>query len=55
MTGVDPKRKISDLSDVEMERVVNTIKIIEGWKPGQQTGFGEIANILQNLDREYES
>lgn len=55
MTGVNPTRKISDLSDEEMDSVVNTIKIIEGWKPGTQTAFGEIANILQNLGREYES
>ena len=35
MTGLSINRKMSDLSDSELDKVVNAIRKIEGWKPGQ--------------------
>ncbi len=35
MTGLSINKKISDLSDAEMTRVVSAIRTIEGWTPGR--------------------
>ena len=35
LTGLSINRKISDLSDSELDKVVNAIRQIEGWKPGK--------------------
>lgn len=37
MTGIDLSKKICDLTEEEMERVISTIKIIEGWRVGKIT------------------
>ena len=37
LTGVDIERKICDLNDEEMERVVQVIKQLEGWRVGKLT------------------
>ena len=37
MTGLDLNRKIRDLTDEEIECVINTIKILEGWRAGNVT------------------
>lgn len=37
LTGVDLNRKLCDLNNEEFERVVKTIKQIEGWVPGKLT------------------
>ena len=52
MTGIDPKRKISDLSAMEIEAVANAIKIIEGWNPGTQKNFGIVAQLLHETQHE---
>ncbi len=35
LTGLSINRRISDLSDAELDKVVNAIRQIEGWKPGR--------------------
>lgn len=35
LTGLDLNRKISDLSDAELDRMANAIRVIEGWTPGR--------------------
>ena len=35
LTGLSINRKISDLNDLELDKVVNAIRHIEGWQPGQ--------------------
>ena len=37
LTGVDLNKKLCDLNEEEFERVVKTIKQIEGWVPGKLT------------------
>ena len=37
LTGLDLNRKLCDLNEEEFERVVKTIKQIEGWVPGKLT------------------
>jgi hypothetical protein len=39
MTGISLNKKLNQLTPEEMERVVNTIKVIEGWKPGKNETF----------------
>lgn len=34
LTGLSINRMMSDLSDTELDKVVNAIRRIEGWKPG---------------------
>ena len=36
-TGLDITRKLRDLNEEELERVAQTIKKLEGWKPGKLT------------------
>lgn len=36
-TGLDINRKLRDLNEEELERVAQTIKRLEGWKPGKVT------------------
>lgn len=35
ITGMSINRRISELSDAELDKVANAIRQIEGWKPGQ--------------------
>ena len=35
LTGQSINRRISELNDTELEKVVNAIRTIEGWQPGQ--------------------
>lgn len=35
LTGLSVNRRISELNDAELDKVVNAIRQIEGWKPGQ--------------------
>lgn len=35
ITGLSINRRISELSDAELDKVANAIRQIEGWKPGQ--------------------
>ena len=35
LTGLSINKRMSDLSDAELSRVANAIKVIEGWKPGK--------------------
>lgn len=35
ITGLSINRRISELSDEELDKVANAIRQIEGWKPGQ--------------------
>lgn len=37
LTGLDINRKLCDLNDEEFERVLKTIKYLEGWVPGKTT------------------
>ena len=48
-TGIDANRKLSDLSDAEMDKIAETIKVLEGWKPGKQEAFGLVADVLKEI------
>lgn len=39
MTGLSLSRKVGQLSDSELDKVANAIKIIEGWKTGKEVFF----------------
>lgn len=51
MTGVSLNKKLNQLTPEEMERVVNTIKILEGWKPGKNEPF-DAGTKISYVDQE---
>ena len=48
-TGLDINRKIRDLNEEELERVAQTIKRLEGWKPGKLTRIEAQKQIIDTL------
>jgi hypothetical protein len=47
MTGIDLNVRLRDLTEEEMERVIKTIRQLEGWVPGQLT-YVEPQQMIQN-------
>ena len=48
-TGLDITRKLCDLSEEELERVAQTIKRLEGWKPGKVTYMESLKNKQKEI------
>ena len=48
-TGLDITRKLCDLSEEELERVAQTIKRLEGWKPGKVTYTESLKNKQKEI------
>lgn len=51
-TGIKTNRKMCDLSDDEIDKIANTIKILEGWIPGEHQSFGGVSDILEEIHRQ---
>ena len=51
-TGIDVNRKLKDLSDAELDKIADTIKILEGWKIGNLSSFGVLSDLLQEINSE---
>lgn len=49
ITGINVNRKLADLNVEELDKVAETIKILEGWKPGDSHEFGFIVNVLKQI------
>ncbi len=45
-TGININRKLKDLSDEELDKIAETIKVLEGWKVGNQAAFGFLMDVI---------
>ena len=48
-TGINVNRKLGDLSDEELDKIAETIKVLEGWKVGNQEAFGFLMDVFQEI------
>ncbi len=48
-TGIKPNRKLSDLSDEELEKIAQSIKVLEGWKEGTVSNFGLFVDLINEI------
>ncbi len=57
-TGINVNRRLCDLSEEELDKIAQTIKVLEGWEEGICEPFGGIAAILHefyNIQKQYKS
>ncbi len=50
MTGLQISLRIRDLTDAQIRRVVNAIRVIEGWHPGTETEIPDTINHSITID-----
>lgn len=48
-TGIDVNRRLCDLSDDELDKIAEVIKVLEGWKTGVLESIGPVADALEEI------